>query len=212
MNLDMSGLFHVCKGTCLCASGSGDGYGKGKVLYCYGEVVLQRANLRSDKKDSTQEDEDLYTFQIVQLVSIVVLLLALLLVLMTIKQGLTRIQKQVKRILVLMPPMSPSSTRPNTLEKKQVFVQGDKLMLKKAPNGNCMQHKQDGGGGETGYKLIDNSAYKAPGGEGLYNSRGERDSIRFEKEEVRSLNNYHLPGHEKIDRIDSFPESMAEVT
>jgi hypothetical protein len=34
----MAGLFHVCQGTCLCASSSGEGYGKGKVLYCYGEV------------------------------------------------------------------------------------------------------------------------------------------------------------------------------
>ena len=33
----MSSPFHVCQDTCLCAP-STEGYGKGKVLYCYGEV------------------------------------------------------------------------------------------------------------------------------------------------------------------------------
>ena len=35
--LTMSSPFQVCQGTCLCAP-STEGYGKGKVLYCYGEV------------------------------------------------------------------------------------------------------------------------------------------------------------------------------
>lgn len=219
MNIDMSGLFHVCQGTCLCASGSGEGYGKGKVLYCYGEVVLQRANLRSGGEEDDENDEELYTFQIIQLVSIVVLLLALLLVLLTIKQGLTRIQKQVKRILVLMPSTSSHSqpnSRPNTLEKKQ--VDGLKLTLKKTPNGDC-KHKE--GDYKADYKLIDNGGYKAdpfhhPGngmgvpGNGMGFVPRERDTIRFEKEEVRSLN--HFNPHDKIERIDSFSESMAEVT
>ncbi|XP_023347353.1 uncharacterized protein LOC111716156 [Eurytemora carolleeae] len=196
MNLDMSGLFHVCQGTCLCASSSSEGYGKGKVLYCYGEVVLQRANLRSGGEEGEENSEELYTFQIIQLISIVVLLLALLLVLVTIKQGLTRIQKQVKRILVLMPPISQPPSRPNTLEKKQNEKQ---LILKKAPNGDCAKHRDNESGG---YKLVDN---------GLRDPyRGERDSIRFEKEEIRSLNHFSL--HDKIERMDSFPESMTEVT
>jgi len=224
MNIDMSGLFHVCQGTCLCASGSGEGYGKGKVLYCYGEVVLQRANLRSGGEKEGNKDEELYTFQIIQLVSIVVLLLALLLVLLTIKQGLTRIQKQVKRILVLMPTTSHSQppSRPNTLEKKQ--VEGLKLSLKKTPNGDC-KHKE--GEYKADYKLIDNGGYKMDGGykvdpfhhpgngmghagNGMGFVPRERDTIRFEKEEVRSLN--HFNPHDKIERIDSFSESMAEVT
>ena len=33
----MAAMFQVCQGTCLCAP-SPEGYGKGKVLYCYGEV------------------------------------------------------------------------------------------------------------------------------------------------------------------------------
>ena len=33
----MTSPFQVCQGTCLCAP-STEGYGKGKVLYCYGEV------------------------------------------------------------------------------------------------------------------------------------------------------------------------------
>ena len=37
----------VCQGTCLCAP-SPEGYGKGKVLYCYGEVSQNSGNLRDD--------------------------------------------------------------------------------------------------------------------------------------------------------------------
>ena len=40
--------------------------------------------------------------------------------LLTIKQGLSKIQKQIKKIMQLMPPVTPPSSRPNTLEKKQV--------------------------------------------------------------------------------------------
>ena len=43
-----------------------------------------------------------------------------LLVLLTIKQGLSKIQKQIKKIMLLMPPVSPPPSRHNTLEKKQV--------------------------------------------------------------------------------------------
>jgi hypothetical protein len=46
-----------------------------------------------------------------------------LLVLLTIKQGLSKIQKQIKKIMLLMPPTcnsSPPASRRNTLDKKQV--------------------------------------------------------------------------------------------
>ena len=35
-------VVQVCQGTCLC-SPSPEGYGKGKVLYCYGEVSRSRS-------------------------------------------------------------------------------------------------------------------------------------------------------------------------
>ena len=39
--------------------------------------------------------------------------------LLTIKQSLTKLQKQIKKILVIM-SMSPPPSKPSTLEKKQV--------------------------------------------------------------------------------------------
>ena len=42
-----------------------------------------------------------------------------LFVLLTIKQSLTKLQKQIKKILVIM-SMSPPPSKPSTLEKKQV--------------------------------------------------------------------------------------------
>ena len=39
-----AGMFQVCQGTCLCAP-SPEGYGKGKVLYCYGEVRKDNKNM-----------------------------------------------------------------------------------------------------------------------------------------------------------------------
>ena len=61
-------------------------------------------------------------FRVVVIVSLcrVLFVYFRLLVLLTIKQGLSKIQKQIKKIMMLMPPVTPPSSRPNTLEKKQV--------------------------------------------------------------------------------------------
>jgi len=127
----MAGLFQVCQGTCLC-SPSSEGYGKGKVLYCYGEVVLQRASLREDEEDSAEEGE-VYSLQLAQLIAVAVLLCAVLFVLITIKQSLTKLQKQIKKILVVI-SMSPPPSKPSTLEKKQVD----------RPNGDCVKFDLSG--------------------------------------------------------------------
>ena len=67
------------------------------------------------------------------------------------------------------------------------------------PNGNCLQQRDD---------LV---MFREK--EAFFNRLDrDRDSIRFEKEEVRSLNNHHFHLHDKIERIDSYADSVAEVT
>jgi hypothetical protein len=82
---------------------------------------------------------------------------------------------------------------------------------KKTPNGNCHQHQLSQQQQLQQQQLPREDIFREK--EALYYSRldRDRDSIRFEKEEVRSLNHFHL--HDKIERIDSFPDSVAgEVT
>eukprot|EP00090_Calanus_glacialis_P015557 TRINITY_DN24560_c0_g1_i1.p1 TRINITY_DN24560_c0_g1~~TRINITY_DN24560_c0_g1_i1.p1 ORF type:complete len:138 (-),score=39.08 TRINITY_DN24560_c0_g1_i1:168-581(-) len=116
----MSSPFQVCKGTCLCAPAP-DGYGQGKVLYCFGEVVLQRANLRPGE-DEKEDYTDVYHIQIAQLVTVTVLLAAVVIVLITIRRGLLKLEKKIKKILLLM-SMSPPQSKHSTLEKNNVSHQ-----------------------------------------------------------------------------------------
>jgi len=95
-------MFHICQGTCMCASSEGGN--KGKVLYCYGEVVLQRDLMRGDTNEPSEEEQtEIYFLQISQIVAYVVLILAILLVLLSIRKGLGKIQSQVKHILLTIP-------------------------------------------------------------------------------------------------------------
>jgi len=111
------------------ASGEG-GFSKGKVLYCYGEVVLQRDLMRNqDDSKAEEEQTEMYFLQISQIVAFVVLILAILLVLLSIRKGLTKIQSQVKHILMTMPE-NP-----------------DEIVLDKQPNcrsNRAWQSKEDG--------------------------------------------------------------------
>jgi hypothetical protein len=73
------------------------------------------------------------------------------------------------------------------------------MMTTTTPNGNCL----------ATLPRDDLLLYREKEGSAFYNR--DRDSIRFEKEEVRSLNNhFHL--HDKIERIDSYADSVADVT
>lgn len=128
--LSMAGLFHVCQGTCMCASGDGYGRGQGKVLYCYGEVVLQRNSLRKTDAVEDQLAREEFAIQIIQLIAVAVLLVAVLIVLLSIRQGLSKIQGQIRKILS---QMSPSPT--NTLERKK--------REKKTANGECPKYYSD---------------------------------------------------------------------
>ncbi|XP_023331215.1 uncharacterized protein LOC111703498, partial [Eurytemora carolleeae] len=89
-------MFHICQGTCMCASSGEGGFTKGKVLYCYGEVVLQRDLMRGQEEaPSAEEQSEIYLLQISQIVALVVLILAILIVLISIRKGLSKIQSQV---------------------------------------------------------------------------------------------------------------------
>jgi hypothetical protein len=72
-------------------------------------------------------------------------------------------------------------------------------LQKKTPNGNCHQQQP-----------LREDIFREKEAAFFNRLDRDRDSIRFEKEEVRSLNHFHL--HDKIDRIDSFPDSVAEAT
>ncbi len=92
----------------------------------------------------------------------------------------------------------------------QGLLPASNSLPKKTPNGNCHQHQLPQQQQQQ-QQLPREDIFREK--EALYYSRldRDRDSIRFEKEEVRSLNHFHL--HDKIERIDSFPDSVAgEVT
>jgi len=101
----MTGLFHLCKGSCLCAS-SPDGR-RDKVLYCYGEVVLQKPSLRPSNKEDTKEEEEVLLLYIIQMVVIALLLLSVLAVLLSIRHGVVKLKKQLGKLLVIMSLSSP---------------------------------------------------------------------------------------------------------
>merc|ERR1711953_1233187 len=128
----MSGMFQVCQGTCLCAP-SPEGYGKGKVLYCYVDVVLQLANLITGGEEEHKEvDQNMFHLQLSQLVGVAVLLFAILLVLVSIRRSISKLHHQIKKVVKMM-MLSPPPSRQNTLEKKQA----------EAMNGHCVKFDKD---------------------------------------------------------------------
>jgi len=114
----------------MCASGDGYGRGQGKVLYCYGEVVLQRNSLRKNSEVEGSIEREEFAIQIIQLIAVAVLLVAVLIVLLSIRQGLSKIQGQIRKILSQM-----ASSPTNTLERKK----GEK----KTANGDCPKYYSD---------------------------------------------------------------------
>merc|ERR1719192_456774 len=87
VNYSSSVMFHICQGSCFCA---GEGRSKGKVLYCFGEMVIERSNLREEEKGSGgAEEEQMYY---IQLAIVVALILAVLSVLLCIHSGVSRVR------------------------------------------------------------------------------------------------------------------------
>ena len=82
------------------------------------KVVVERVNLRKEGEEK-EADEDLFHLQLAQLVGVAVLLFAVLLVLVSIRRSITKLHKQIKKIVHIM-SSSPPSSRQNTLDKKHV--------------------------------------------------------------------------------------------
>jgi len=120
-------MLHICQGNCFCES-SGTSFAKAKVLYCYGEVVLQR-NLPTPEEEPEQFpislDQDMV--QVIQLVVVVLFILAILIVLLTIKSGITMIEKQIKKVLLSMKGCQSWSSDEDIMESGNV----NKVFLKR---------------------------------------------------------------------------------
>lgn len=129
VNYSSSVMFHICQGSCFCA---GEGRSKGKVLYCFGEMVIERSNLREEEKGSGgAEEEQMYYIQLAQLVIVVALILAVLSVLLCIHSGVSRVRRQVTRILDSLPdhqnwerPLRDADFPEHSLPKKDYLRNG----------------------------------------------------------------------------------------
>merc|ERR1719410_922692 len=95
-------MFTVCQGTCFCA-GKGEGFQKQKVLYCFGEAVIERQNIRDDESEEGEEETEIFYLQLAQCVVILTSLLAVLIVLLLIRRGLSRLNTQLRKIIRLLP-------------------------------------------------------------------------------------------------------------
>lgn len=122
-------MLHICQGNCFCES-SGNNFAKAKVLYCYGEVVLQRSLPNPEE----EEEEspwflDIDMLQILQLILVVFFILAILIVLLTIRSGICMIERQLKKVVVnLKRTPSWSSDEDNLAEAgnlNRVFLKKD---------------------------------------------------------------------------------------
>ena len=68
--------FRIVLGTCFCA-GKGEGFNKQKVLYCFGEAVIERQNIRGDEDgESSVEEDEVFYLQLAQMMVILFSLLA----------------------------------------------------------------------------------------------------------------------------------------
>ena len=56
-------------GTCFCA-GKGEGFAKQKVLYCFGEAVIERQNIRDEDDEATDEELEVFYLQLAQMMVI----------------------------------------------------------------------------------------------------------------------------------------------
>ena len=68
-------MFTVCQGTCFCA-GKAEGFNRQKVLYCFGEAVIERQNMRDEESERSVEEEEVFLLQVAQMLVILVSLLA----------------------------------------------------------------------------------------------------------------------------------------
>jgi len=92
-------MFYVCQGSCLCGTANSN---KGKVIYCYGDLVPRQGELFEGKEEqggrATQRD-----LLAAQLGIWVFGLIALLIVLLLIRKSITSLRKHIKKVTERLP-------------------------------------------------------------------------------------------------------------
>lgn len=91
-------MFYVCQGSCLC----GTVHNKGKVIYCYGDLVPRQGELFSENDDSTSRTtpRDLLA---AQLGIWVFGLIALLIVLLLIRKSISSLREHIEKVTQQLP-------------------------------------------------------------------------------------------------------------
>jgi len=114
-------MFYVCQGSCLCGTVNN----RGKVIYCYGDLVPRHSELFSDGQTNSNGRTSPRDLLAAQLGIWVFGLLALLIVLLLIRKSITSLRKHIERVTerlpvyhddedILTPPQSPSLHQKDT--------------------------------------------------------------------------------------------------
>merc|ERR1719277_2083160 len=122
-------MFYVCQGSCLCGTVNN----RGKVIYCYGDLVPRHGELFSESgtTNGRTTPRDLLA---AQLGIWVFGLIALLIVLLLIRKSISSLRKHIERVTdrlpmyhddedMLSPPQSPSLQHKDTTLESMVCAQ-----------------------------------------------------------------------------------------
>jgi len=123
-------MFYVCQGSCLCGTVNN----RGKVIYCYGDLVPRHSELFSDGQTNSNGRTSPRDLLAAQLGIWVFGLLALLIVLLLIRKSITSLRKHIERVTerlpvyhddedILTPPQSPSLHQKDTTLESMNGVQ-----------------------------------------------------------------------------------------
>jgi len=123
-------MFYVCQGSCLCGTVNN----RGKVIYCYGDLVPRHSEIFSDSQTNSNGRTSPRDLLAAQLGIWVFGLLALLIVLLLIRKSITSLRKHIERVTerlpmyhddedMLSPPQSPSLQHKDTTLESMVCAQ-----------------------------------------------------------------------------------------
>jgi len=129
-------MFYVCQGSCLCGTA---GTNKGKVIYCYGDLVPRQGELFSEESEDTNKiaSRDLVA---AQLGVWVIGLLALLLVLLLIRKSVSSLREHLEQVTERLPwyhddddlVSEPSATSPPIHHKDTTMESMDNVRRHKS--------------------------------------------------------------------------------
>jgi len=121
-------MFYVCQGSCLCGTVNN----RGKVIYCYGDLVPRHGELFAEGGDTTNKTTSkdllaaqlgLWTFGII----------ALLIVLLLIRRSITSLRRNLQKVTDRLP----------------IYHDDDVISTNSATTSPAMGNKDGGGGGAT---------------------------------------------------------------